>query len=1357
MNKILSPEAKQQWARLDPAERGNHLIRRIIAVYHQKKQNQFTLFGSHTHLEGRWRQVTYLRKVARKAPPDLQIYGKTLQDSLLERIHFLFPLCVKSDQSYHLFIFCSHQNWQGFSRFIDYQAPIRLIEHLGIPEIREQEKRFLFGSDIVNAGKREAGKKQNRSDYRGTVPVKFRTRMQPGSKLTDKRIFKAEKLPEITFLQGGVRIEKKMSYEYFMKVIDLFHEILGEKESFQEGFEFLRRIHRIDDPILKKKLEQTLLDEIWEAFSQKRSTSLRCCHRKFNEFSRASSFFLKGPGISEKTHTWHAFESASKVIARLQNIAELKGKDKAGFQKALKKIYLGFNQHTFLFLSYFEGEIILQETLGHYFRLGEAWYEMSTDELADCHREFSDLLETCLIKEGETGALPIKWQRDDHQSAGEEKRKEVEAEFNQSILKHPNYFLGDKALAGGKNVNEGLELFDILYVSPDDHLYLYQVKENFNHHMRDASYQTEQAAHALAAAIRNAREKQDDSFFRSWVESLKVKSPEGFEDLKKKVPKGADMVKWIFDLFLKAEVKKIHFVIAVANASATERLLIDELSLKEKITEEELKEICKKPKEVLKFLKDKKYIDPTTHQITSQLLRSSSKQLNEELENVIEDKKQREEFVNQLRKKVISTYSSVVARECLLDVKKKVEGQNFSFNVYQILHANVKPQATHPPRAVILDQLPKVPEEDYPQGVFSSGDTTYELWDVEEDQGLSCLHALCGTLQDDQATYAMKERGRVLREQFVGRLKAKIQNEEILKLLLKYLSNEKIEFLKKYQKFEKDITDFKEKLKKGGREGTIAPKQLQQILTGEKLGLVCIAQSEKVLPILTNRSLKNQLQELKAQKSEEEIKKEVINDYLTQLIDESYPFRELEFEFAQQVYEKRAQLITPLSEKVDSSAVLIYKKVSNDGTERFYRCEKAISTHSNPDELIDDFEKYQKLWLMYEDHLVAKEKKNSTETEWEKLASGKTFQQVVKELCKIDMDDPLKPEELSKKLFPEESFEGLPELPAREEKIEARALCRPLPLSNLGNTCYVNAILQAVLNTPQIAQILSNAQPEKGSLLEVVRYLIQEKNQPAYSELLIKHLRKAIEAAMGTEYEQQDSDEFLKKIFDPLYEQWEKKRGEGILQGMILQRQTTVTTVSDEEHHHAPKDVFSSPFLTIPVTEQKKTLILLTLIQKYFSWEESNDPKNTLEVEDNGLPLVENGQAVRTAQWKKQTLIVSSPPPVIFLHLGRYAFDQETKTDRKITTPIAIDGVILDLSCMFKWQKNVRYRIIQTVSHRGDSLARGHWIAHCKDHTDKINNTFCYCSDSTITPGKPFPYTQGGDADISLIVLQKMD
>ena len=282
-------------------------------------------------------------------------------------------------------------------------------------------------------------------------------------------------------------------------------------------------------------------------------------------------------------------------------------------------------------------------------------------------------------------------------------------------------------------------------------------------------------------------------------------------------------------------------------------------------------------------------------------------------------------------------------------------------------------------------------------------------------------------------------------------------------------------------------------------------------------------------------------------------------------------------------------------------------------------------------------------------------------------------------------------------------------------------LSLPAPLSNLGNTCYLNASLQTMFSCEIFTKTIKDAfrnsvdtQEKKNALTTRALLDIYEKYKQECEKAFVlegsmdEDLKKFKNSIHGTfcNSRQQDAIEFMSILLNKIDEELKDCDKRPIQSVMKLTDEVTIKCANCPEQNVQPK-AESHFFLNVHIPDkrvpQDDELSLQHCVNNFFKNE-----------------FVQSQCSICRLDQKQKTHDIKVFPKVLMLQLSRYT----KKTKRH--DPIYVPKVIrLPRKSM---EANNEYELISVIVHHGSTLNSGHYISFniCK-------NQWCKCDDMSIS------------------------
>lgn len=318
-------------------------------------------------------------------------------------------------------------------------------------------------------------------------------------------------------------------------------------------------------------------------------------------------------------------------------------------------------------------------------------------------------------------------------------------------------------------------------------------------------------------------------------------------------------------------------------------------------------------------------------------------------------------------------------------------------------------------------------------------------------------------------------------------------------------------------------------------------------------------------------------------------------------------------------------------------------------------------------------------------------------------------------------------------------------------------------LVNLGNTCYMNSVLQALVMTKQFSReiLLSKIDEPLFFQIQKLLALLLHSDRP---ELTPRALLVAARPPDFVPGYQQDSSEFLGYLLEKLHEQerkmyvdkkpWNTTEETQLMASKVGGDSVNVTKCADEKRHHPAKPPQVSESLLPPTLIQKtfdgKLYVSYqcgvcgsksTNLDAFRSFELSfPEPTNMsnytvqklLDFYCSSEKLIGDNQyycdnCKQLCDGERSIRIIKSPKNLI-LTLKHFQYDQQRHTRAKLMNKVLHDEIIsLRVVPELEPASVVRYSLYAAVVHAGTSMDSGHYYTYAQDKPDcwyKFNDNY---------------------------------
>ncbi|KFP66004.1 Ubiquitin carboxyl-terminal hydrolase 8 [Cariama cristata] len=296
-------------------------------------------------------------------------------------------------------------------------------------------------------------------------------------------------------------------------------------------------------------------------------------------------------------------------------------------------------------------------------------------------------------------------------------------------------------------------------------------------------------------------------------------------------------------------------------------------------------------------------------------------------------------------------------------------------------------------------------------------------------------------------------------------------------------------------------------------------------------------------------------------------------------------------------------------------------------------------------------------------------------------------------------------------------------------------------LRNLGNTCYMNSILQCLCNAPHLADYFnrnlyqddinrSNFLGHKGEVAEEFGVIMKALWTGQYKYISPKDFKITIGKINDqfAGYSQQDSQELLLFLMDGLHEDLNKADNRKRYKEENNDHLDDFRAAELAWHKH--KQLNESIIVALFQGQFKSTVQCLTCHKKsrtfeafmYLSLPLASTSKCTLQeclrLFSKEEKLTDNNRFYcshcKTRRDSLKKIEIWKLPPVLLVHLKRFSYDGRWK--QKLQTSVDFPLETLDLSQYVIGPKNNlrRYNLFSVSNHYG-GLDGGHYTAYCKN------------------------------------------
>ncbi|RWS07814.1 hypothetical protein B4U79_16404 [Dinothrombium tinctorium] len=353
-----------------------------------------------------------------------------------------------------------------------------------------------------------------------------------------------------------------------------------------------------------------------------------------------------------------------------------------------------------------------------------------------------------------------------------------------------------------------------------------------------------------------------------------------------------------------------------------------------------------------------------------------------------------------------------------------------------------------------------------------------------------------------------------------------------------------------------------------------------------------------------------------------------------------------------------------------------------------------------------------------------------------------------KSVLNFDANNDLEAEENKENL--ENSFNfndaiDLNTLPKNEQVVENRAADDPLPLKNLGNTCYMNSIIQSLFvltkfmdETENEFNTMKNGDYEKieeklqmtSTLLSLYsEYRKQKKLISLTDSERIKEQMKKLKNLVGEKCpqfkssNQQDAVEFLELILNSVKEEFDEVRD------IIIKN--PVQTNFEIKFKNCAQCTKCGHQSSFPDVTNHVLYLCLPEKAENFTLQDAVDESVKTEKAECECNECGNKEKLKLTQ-------ISQLPAVLFLQLGRYSEDG-TKRHEDVKVPNELH--IMKMSTNVNVEESnamemasesyetVCFELVSAICHYGSTLCGGHYVSYVYQNE---NEKWYLCDDDAI-------------------------
>ena len=281
-----------------------------------------------------------------------------------------------------------------------------------------------------------------------------------------------------------------------------------------------------------------------------------------------------------------------------------------------------------------------------------------------------------------------------------------------------------------------------------------------------------------------------------------------------------------------------------------------------------------------------------------------------------------------------------------------------------------------------------------------------------------------------------------------------------------------------------------------------------------------------------------------------------------------------------------------------------------------------------------------------------------------------------------------------------------------------------LGLVNLGNTCYLNASLQALLgmrsfmddvcedfNVARLRSLHADADSDQPpSLYEAFFEFYKKAHEGGIAEP--KQIKKLV-GAINNRFEgfaQEDAHEFLSALLNALEDEWtgltKDKTGPVHKHFSMAVEHTLLCEACGE------KKVYEEDYLDLslelvvdPARPELADDVKLETLVEHFMSEETGLEWNCPKCQATSATISHR---------------ISRMPQILMLHLKRFVVNEAMTGFDKLHTRVRLaEELNLKSSQKTGLAESYRYRLVSLVAHRGETIRSGHYVCHARNPKKK--------------------------------------
>jgi len=277
----------------------------------------------------------------------------------------------------------------------------------------------------------------------------------------------------------------------------------------------------------------------------------------------------------------------------------------------------------------------------------------------------------------------------------------------------------------------------------------------------------------------------------------------------------------------------------------------------------------------------------------------------------------------------------------------------------------------------------------------------------------------------------------------------------------------------------------------------------------------------------------------------------------------------------------------------------------------------------------------------------------------------------------------------------------------------------PVGFYNVGNSCYINAVLQALFNIPDLRDQINGLDlDDEPSYMTALKQLFQTAGPPAEESL--QNFRTLVfedeDTPLVGKAAQQDAQEFLNFILDRL--NWRPLT----LSNRYEYEEEIYNSQTEESTHH----------FSVPIDGEDS---FQGTLDSFFALADMKADKKPFKLADS----------VFATAWQQAICIQAPLPNYLIVHLKRFR-----NNGTKITTPLEFPQDE-QVTIQDEEGNHVTYEIVAFINHHGQTSRSGHYTADVRNFQGE--QQWIHCDDDKLTTRAPL----NPASDAYIVVLRQTD